>query len=121
MVDGIEAWPPFWLRLWDLLEAGEYYEADRLWYLFADSFGPYFTRVLSRSGSDGCAAKGMARIMGAGPGAASPSIAAAGGCRAGRTAGADDRLGGGGGGRYRESSRSRSARRAEKWTPSCER
>ena len=64
MVDGIEAWPPFWLRLWDLLEAGEYDAADRRWHLFADSFGPYFTRVLSRSGSDGRAAKGMARIMG---------------------------------------------------------
>ena len=64
MTDGIEACPAFWLRIWDLMEAGEYEEADRVWHRFADSFDPYFSKVLGRSGNDGRAAKGMSRIMG---------------------------------------------------------
>ena len=64
LTDGVEAYPAFWLRLWDLMEAGDYEAADKTWHLYADSFAPYFSKVLSRSGNDGRAAKGMSRIMG---------------------------------------------------------
>ena len=64
LVDGVEAYPPFWLNIWDRLEAGDYEGARSEWERFHKPFAPFFAKVLSRSGSDAKVAKAMSKIMG---------------------------------------------------------
>lgn len=64
LIDGVEAYPPFYLNLWALLEHGNYDEAQAEWDRFVGPFAQFFERVVTRSGSDAKVAKGMSKLMG---------------------------------------------------------
>ena len=64
LTDGVEAYPAYWLGLWDLMEQGQYDRAQTRWEQFASPFAPFFRKVLDRSGSDAKVAKGMSKLMG---------------------------------------------------------
>ncbi len=64
LIDGIEAYPPYYLHLWDLMVQGKYDQAQSEWDRFVGPFAPFFDKVVDRSGSDAKVAKGMSNIMG---------------------------------------------------------
>ena len=64
LIDGIEAYPPYYLHLWDLMVEGRYEEAEAEWDRFIGPFEPFFDKVVGRSGSDAKVAKGMSKVMG---------------------------------------------------------
>ena len=64
LIDGIEAYPPYYLSLWDLMKQGKYDQAQAEWDRFVRPFEPFFSKVVDRSGSDAKVAKGMSKIMG---------------------------------------------------------
>lgn len=64
LIDGVEACPPFYLNLWDLILKGQYEKAQAKWDAFVKPFGQFFGKIMSKSGSDSKVAKGMSKIMG---------------------------------------------------------
>lgn len=64
LIDGIEAYPPYYLHLWDLMSQGKYDQAQTEWDRFIVPFDQFFRKVVTRSGSDAKVAKGMSKIMG---------------------------------------------------------
>ena len=64
LTDGVEAYPQYFLRMWDMMEQGEYDRAQTEWDRFTETFKPFFHRVVTRSGSDAKVAKGMSKLMG---------------------------------------------------------
>jgi 4-hydroxy-tetrahydrodipicolinate synthase len=64
LVDGVEAYPPFYLRLWDLMGEGKHDQAQAEWERFLRPFEQFFRKVVTRSGSDSKVAKGMSKVMG---------------------------------------------------------
>ncbi len=64
LIDGVEAYPPFYLILWELILQGQYDNAQAKWNSFVEPFGQFFSKVVTKSGSDSKVAKGMSKIMG---------------------------------------------------------
>ncbi len=64
LTDGVEAYPPFYLRLWDLMEHEQYDQAHAEWKRFSVPFKRFFGKVVTKSGSDAKVAKAMSKIMG---------------------------------------------------------
>jgi 4-hydroxy-tetrahydrodipicolinate synthase len=64
LIDGIEAYPLYYLHLWDLMEQGQYDQAQSEWDRFVVPFGEFFHKVVTRSGSDAKVSKGMSKVMG---------------------------------------------------------
>lgn len=64
LIDGVEAYPPFFLGLWDIIKQGQFEKAQKEWERFTTPFQKYFAKVVGRSGSDAKIAKGMSKVMG---------------------------------------------------------
>ncbi len=64
LIDGVEAYPSFYLKLWDLIQQDQYDEAQAKWDSFVKPFGTFFSKVVTKSGSDSKVAKGMSKLMG---------------------------------------------------------
>ena len=59
LTDGVEAYPTHHVRLWDLMEQGQYELAQVEWNRFAGPFRKLFLKVVAKSGSDAKVAKGF--------------------------------------------------------------
>jgi 4-hydroxy-tetrahydrodipicolinate synthase len=64
LIDGIDAYPPYYLNLWDLMEAGRYDEAQSEWDRVVEPLKEFHSRVVANSGGDGKTEKAMSEIMG---------------------------------------------------------
>ena len=64
LIDGIDAYPPYYLDLWDLMEAGSYDEAQSEWDRVVEPLREFHSRVVAKSGGDGKTEKAMSDIMG---------------------------------------------------------
>jgi 4-hydroxy-tetrahydrodipicolinate synthase len=64
LMDGISAYPPYYLGVWDLLEARRYDEAEAEWERVTTPLWQLYRRAIARSGGDGKVEKGMSELMG---------------------------------------------------------
>lgn len=64
LIDGVEAYPPYYLNLWNQMGRSQYDQAQAEWDRFIEPFSRFFRKVVSRSGSDAKVAKGMSKLMG---------------------------------------------------------
>ena len=64
LIDGIDAYPTYYLNLWDLMEAGRYDEAQSEWDRVVEPLKEFRSRVVANSGGDGKTEKAMSEIMG---------------------------------------------------------
>ncbi len=62
--DGVGAYPPFFLGVWDLMEAGRYHEAQAEWDKGIVPFRDFYARAAEKSGGEGKVEKAMSEIMG---------------------------------------------------------
>ena len=64
LTDGVDAYPPFYLNVWDLLEEGKYTEAQAEWDRVIPELRAYYRDVTQYSGGEGRVAKGLSELMG---------------------------------------------------------
>ena len=61
---GSGAYPPPYVRIWDMLEAGRLDEAQAAWDMVDKPLRRFYDKVTSKSGGQGRVTKGMSEIMG---------------------------------------------------------
>jgi 4-hydroxy-tetrahydrodipicolinate synthase len=68
----LQAYPPHDLRVWELMEAGRYEEAQSLYESVDRPLGDFYRRISVRSGGQGRLIKGMMAVMGMPVGSSRP-------------------------------------------------
>jgi 4-hydroxy-tetrahydrodipicolinate synthase len=64
LTDGVDAYPAWFLALWDMMLEGRYAEAQAEWDRVMDPLRSFYARVVEKSGSDAKVEKGMSEVMG---------------------------------------------------------
>ena len=64
LTDGVDAYPPYYLGFWDMLEAGKYDEAQAEWDRVVAPLRRFYAEVTEKSGGQSRVAKAMSAIMG---------------------------------------------------------
>jgi len=64
LTDGVDAYPPYYLGVWERMEDGRYDEAQVEWDRVMPSIRDFYARVTEKSGGEARVAKAMSRIMG---------------------------------------------------------
>lgn len=64
LTDGVDAYPPFYLGIWDLMEEGRYNEAQSKWDSVIPDLRAFYREVTQISGGEGRVAKALSEVMG---------------------------------------------------------
>ena len=64
LTDGVAAYPPFYLGVWDLMEEGKYENAQAVWDRVIPSLQEFYARVTEKSGGEAKVEKALSEIMG---------------------------------------------------------
>ena len=64
LTDGVAAYPPFYLGVWDLMEDGKYEDAQAAWDRVIPSLQEFYARVTEKSGGEAKVEKALSEIMG---------------------------------------------------------
>lgn len=64
LTDGVDAYPTFYLNVWDLMEEGKYTEAQAEWDRVIPELRAFYRDVTQFSGGEGRVAKGLSELMG---------------------------------------------------------